>query len=127
MQAEALTPWGSANVDPSQFRRIDRVCDAFEAELLAGRRPAIEAHLPLAPAQDRRRLRAELPRRQEHSRPGASDSGAAPARAIREPAALSPAPLPEGAAGVQPPSDERVTRVLPPPAVAALPEQVGRY
>jgi hypothetical protein len=53
-------------VDPSQFRRIDAVCDAFEAELLAGKRPAIEERVTLVPEGDRERLRADLFRVQVH-------------------------------------------------------------
>jgi HEAT repeat protein len=50
----------STNVDVAQFRRIDPVCDAFEAELRAGKRPAIEEQLPLVPEEDREQLREEL-------------------------------------------------------------------
>jgi tRNA 2-selenouridine synthase SelU len=53
-------------VDPSQFWRIDAVCDAFEDELLAGKRPAIEEQLPLVPEGDREQLRADLLRLEEH-------------------------------------------------------------
>jgi serine/threonine protein kinase/O-acetyl-ADP-ribose deacetylase (regulator of RNase III) len=53
-------------VDPSQFLRIDAVCDAFEAELRAGKRPAIEEQLPLVPEGDREQLREKLRLLEEH-------------------------------------------------------------
>jgi serine/threonine protein kinase/O-acetyl-ADP-ribose deacetylase (regulator of RNase III) len=68
-------------VDASQFGRIDPVCDAFEAELLAGRRPAIEERLTLVPEEDRERLRAHLLRLEEHylkARQAAGPSEATP-------------------------------------------------
>jgi formylglycine-generating enzyme required for sulfatase activity len=62
-------------VDPSQFRRIDAVCDAFEAELRAGRRPAIEEQLPLVPEQDREQLRGHLLRLEEYYLPARQQAG----------------------------------------------------
>jgi serine/threonine protein kinase len=47
-------------VEPSQFRRIDEACDAFEAAWLAGSRPTVEEHLARAAPEDQQALLAEL-------------------------------------------------------------------
>jgi tRNA A-37 threonylcarbamoyl transferase component Bud32 len=45
---------------PGQAARLDPVCDRFESEWLAGRRPLLEEYLPLAKEADRPALLREL-------------------------------------------------------------------
>src|SRR5262249_42417968 len=97
MQTETLTPWERANVDPSQFRRIDAVCDDVEAALRGGERPRPDCgkYLARVPEGDRQRLLVELLRLESHYAAAASaetgpaepaaDSGAGPAPAPTEP------------------------------------------
>src|SRR5262249_10647775 len=108
MQTEALTPWESAQMDPSQFRRIDAVCDAFEAQLRAGKRPAIEEQLLLVPEQDRERLRGELLRLQEHYLKGKQQAG--PAESTTEQSLQRAAPHPHQPA----PGADAPDRIPPP-------------
>src|SRR5262249_57207081 len=51
---------GAMSDAPGPARRIDRVCDAFEAAWLAGVRPAIEQFLGDTPEPDRSALFREL-------------------------------------------------------------------
>ncbi len=48
--------------DPDRLRRVDDVCDAFEDECRAGRRPAAEDYLTRVPEGDRPQLLQELRR-----------------------------------------------------------------
>jgi hypothetical protein len=65
---------GPGTVPAHRFRRIDAVCDTFEDELLAGKRPAIEEYLLLVPEGDREPLRAQLLRLQEYYLKGEQDT-----------------------------------------------------
>ena len=47
-------------MDPSQFHKIDELCDAFEAAWLRGERPTVEDYLARAVPDDRPALLAEL-------------------------------------------------------------------
>jgi serine/threonine protein kinase len=61
-----VTSTGRVAVDESQFRRIDEVCDDFEAAWRAGERPCLEDYLGRAPACDQAELRGELKRLEMH-------------------------------------------------------------
>src|SRR5262245_47792278 len=95
-------------MDPSQFRRIDAVCDDFEAELRAGKRPAIEEQLALVPEQDRERLRVELLRLQEHYLKAMQQAG--PAESTTEQSLQRAATHPHQPA----PGDDALDRIPPP-------------
>jgi WD40 repeat protein/tetratricopeptide (TPR) repeat protein len=81
-------------VNLSQFRRIERVCDAFEAELLAGKRPAIEERLTLVPEEDRERLRADLLRLEKHYLAAEKDTGGPAEATATEEVPTDAAPFP---------------------------------
>jgi hypothetical protein len=89
-----------------------------------GEQPALDDYLPRWPAQDAllRELLAEV-------LPAPQPAPATPQAPVDlELTAPYQGTPPAHPAGIQAPSDERVTRVLPPSAAsAALPEQLGRY
>src|SRR5262249_1489316 len=82
---------------PSQFRRIDELCDAFEAAWLRGERPTVEEYLARAAPEDQPRLLAELLRLDAEYR---GKAGEAP-------------PVPPGLATTTPPAQGAVTDGCP--------------
>jgi WD40 repeat protein/tRNA A-37 threonylcarbamoyl transferase component Bud32 len=61
-------------VNPSQFHRIDQVCDDFEAQWVAGKRPLVEDYLARAAPGDQAALEAELLRVEREFRQKAGET-----------------------------------------------------